>query len=122
MNSTRSVIVNSTENNCKIYVGAVTLVVFIFGVVATFYPLIYDSQSTCLQVIYHLPNHTSIPNESPSERMTESDETMIDDDLYIGAFMVSAPWQILWLFIAFQSVGHPCPIRTRNFSMTNQSV
>ena len=91
----------------------------IFCVVSTFYPLIYDSKSTGTQVIYHLPNHTCIPDDSPSECMTENDETIIDDDLYIKASMISAPWPILWLFIAFRSVGLPCPIGTPNFLMAN---
>ena len=37
--------------------------------------------------------------------MTENDKIMTDNDLYIGPFMISAPWPILWVFIAFRSVG-----------------
>ena len=31
--------------------------------------------------------------------MTENDKIMIDADLYVGAFLISAPQPILWLFI-----------------------
>ena len=54
--------------------------------------------------------------------MTVNDDTMIDDEIYIGSFMISAPRPIVWFFIAFRSVWLPCPIRTRNFSMVNQPV
>ena len=29
--------------------------------------------------------------------MTESDEIMTDDDLHIGAFVISTPWPVVWI-------------------------